>query len=74
MTFIHKKSRKEDPGNNRPVNLASVLKNIMKQYILNAITHHVKDNQRIKPSHHGFMKDLLDQSGFILQQGDPLSE
>ncbi|RMC16268.1 hypothetical protein DUI87_08483 [Hirundo rustica rustica] len=55
---IHlQESRKEDPGNYRPVNLASVLSNIMEQNILNAITRHAKDNQGIRPRQHGFMKD-----------------
>ncbi|GAB0189082.1 mitochondrial enolase superfamily member 1 [Grus japonensis] len=45
MTPIHKKGRKEDPGNYKLVSLTSVLVNVMEQIILSAITQHVQDNQ-----------------------------
>ncbi|GAB0181980.1 mitochondrial enolase superfamily member 1 [Grus japonensis] len=51
---IYKKGRKEDPGNNRPVSLSSVLGKVMEQFILSALNR--QDNQGIKPSQHGFMK------------------
>ena len=47
---------KENPGNYRPVSLTLVPGNIMGQFILSALTGHVKDNQGIRPSQHGFMK------------------
>ncbi|GAB0175842.1 mitochondrial enolase superfamily member 1 [Grus japonensis] len=53
---IHKKGRKEDPGNYRPVSLTLVLGKVMEQIILSAIMWHVQDNKVVKPSQHGFMK------------------
>jgi len=56
VTPIYKKGRKEDPGNCRLVSLTSVLGKIMGRFILSVLTGHVKDNQGIRPSQHGFMK------------------
>ncbi|GAB0203973.1 mitochondrial enolase superfamily member 1 [Grus japonensis] len=56
VTPIYKKGQKEDLGNYRPVSLTSVLGKVIEQFILNAITWHVQDNQGIRPSQHGFMK------------------
>ncbi|GAB0207712.1 hypothetical protein GRJ2_003236900 [Grus japonensis] len=50
------KGRKEDLGNNRPVSLTLMLGKVMEQIILSVITWHVKYNQVIRPSQHGFMK------------------
>jgi len=57
VTPICKKGQKEDPGNYRPVSLTLVPGKIMKRFILSALTGHVKDNQGIRPSQHGLMKD-----------------
>jgi len=56
VTPIYKKGWKEDPGNYRPASLTSVLGKIMEWFILSAPTGHVKDNQGIRPSQHGFMQ------------------
>jgi len=56
VTPIYKKGWKEDPGNYRPVSLTLVLGKIVEQFIRSALTGHVKDNQGIRPSQHGFMK------------------
>jgi len=56
VTSIYKRGRKEDLANYRPVSLTSVLGKIVERFILSALTQHVKDNQGIWPSQHGFMK------------------
>ncbi|KAF1441643.1 hypothetical protein FQV21_0009000, partial [Spheniscus demersus] len=56
VTPIYKKGWKEDPGNYRPVSLTSVSGKIMELFILRALTRHVRDNQGIRPSEHGFMR------------------
>jgi len=56
VTPIYKKGWKEDPGNYKPVSLTLVRGKIMEQLILSVLTRHVKENQGIRPSHHGFMK------------------
>ncbi|KFO52711.1 hypothetical protein N302_01174, partial [Corvus brachyrhynchos] len=43
VTPIHKKGRKEDPGNYTPVCLSSVPGKVMEQFILRAITQHLQD-------------------------------
>ncbi|GAB0205874.1 mitochondrial enolase superfamily member 1 [Grus japonensis] len=54
---IYKKGWKEDPGNYRPVSLTLVPGKVMEQFILSVLTRQVQDNQGIRPSQHGFMKD-----------------
>jgi len=56
VTPIYKKSQKEDPGNYRPGSLTLVLGKLMERFLLSVLTRHVKDNEGIRPSQHGFMK------------------
>jgi len=56
VTPIYKQGQKEDPGNYRPVSLTLMPGKVIKQIIMSALTGHVKDNQGIRPSQHGFMK------------------
>ena len=57
VTSIHKKGRRDDPGNYRPVSLTSMPGKLMEQLILSTITQHMWDNQMIRPIQHGFTKD-----------------
>jgi len=56
VTPIYKKGQKEDPRNYRPVSLTLVPGKITEQFTLSVLNGHVKDNQGIRPSQHGFMK------------------
>ncbi|PKU32020.1 hypothetical protein llap_17675 [Limosa lapponica baueri] len=51
---IYKKGRKKEPGNYVLVSLTSVPGKVMEQIILSAITWHIRDNQAVRPSQHGF--------------------
>ncbi|KAJ7404468.1 RNA-directed DNA polymerase from mobile element jockey-like protein [Willisornis vidua] len=53
---LAKKDWKKDSGNYRPVSVTSVLRKVMEQIILSAITWHVQDNQVIRPSQYGFVE------------------
>jgi len=56
VTPIYKKGQKEDPGTYMLVSLTLVLGKSMERFILSALIGHVKDNQGIRPTQHGFMK------------------
>ncbi len=80
---IYKKSRKEDPGNYRPVSLTSVPGKIMERFILRALTRQVRNNQGIRPSQHRFMKgrscltnliSFYDQVARLVDEGKAVDE
>ena len=48
-----------------PVSLTSVPGKVMEQIILREITRHVQDNQRNRPSQHGFVKGRSCLTNFI---------
>ncbi|RMC17438.1 hypothetical protein DUI87_06020 [Hirundo rustica rustica] len=56
VILIRKKHQKEDPGNYRPVRLASAPDRVMEQIILSTITQHKHDNQGIRPSQNRLRK------------------
>ena len=53
---VRQKGQKEDPESYRPVSLNSVPGKIMEQFLFSALSRHVQNSQRIRPSCHGFMK------------------
>ena len=54
VTPTYKKGCKKDPGNYRPVGLASVPGKVLEQIFLRKITQLVRDNRGIRPSPQGF--------------------
>jgi len=55
VTPVFKKSKKEGPGNYRPVSLTSILGKVMEQLILEVIIKQVEEKV-IRSSQHGFTK------------------
>ena len=55
ITPLFKKGKRSDPGNYRPINLASVPAKIMEKIIKDNIMQHLIDNNLITRSQHGFM-------------------
>ncbi|PKU42357.1 rna-directed dna polymerase from mobile element jockey- hypothetical protein [Limosa lapponica baueri] len=51
-----KKSKKEDPGNYRPVSLPSIPGKVMEQLTLGVISKHVEEKKVIGSGQHGFTK------------------
>jgi len=56
VTAIFKKSKKEDPGNYRPVNPTPIPGKVMEQLILEVIIKQVEEKELIGSSQHGFTK------------------
>ena len=56
VTPIFKKGPKGDPGNYRPVSLTSIPCRILEAIIKDDMMEHLKNNQLLKDSQHGFLK------------------
>jgi len=56
VTPIFKKDKKEDPGNYRPVSLASIPGKVMEPLILDIFTKRVEEKKVIRSSQHEFTK------------------
>jgi len=65
VTPIFKKGKKEDPGNYRPVSLASIPGKVMEQLILEVIIKQVEEKKVIRSSQHGFTKGKSCLTNFI---------
>ena len=56
VTPIFKKGAKSDPGNYRPVSLTSAVCKLMERLVKETIENHLKQNNLIGTSQHGFRK------------------
>ena len=55
ITPIFKKGSRFEPGNYRPVSLTSVICKVLESLIRDCIVEHLKENELIFPSQHGFV-------------------
>ncbi|GAB0179391.1 mitochondrial enolase superfamily member 1 [Grus japonensis] len=56
VTLVFKKSKKEDPGNYRPVSFTSIPGKVMEQLIQEVISKHVEEKKIISSGQHGFTR------------------
>jgi len=79
VTPIFKKGSKSKPENYRPVSLTSICCKLMESIIRDQLVNHLKFNNLIKSSQHGFMKnkscttnllEFLDRVTTLIEDGD----
>ena len=79
VTPIFKKGSKSKPENYRPVSLTSICCKLMESIIRDQLVNHLKFNNLIKSSQHGFMKnkscttnllEFLDRVTMLIEDGD----
>ena len=54
VAAIHKKGSRQEPGNYRPISLASVVCKTMESFVQGRLSTHVEMNNLISDSRHGF--------------------
>ncbi|XP_070610299.1 uncharacterized protein, partial [Erythrolamprus reginae] len=62
---IHKKGKKTDPGNYRPISLTSIPGKILEKIIKKQLTHFLETNKIISNSQHGFIRNKSCQTNLI---------
>lgn len=72
VTPIFKKGSKSEPGNYSSVSLTSVSCKLMESVIRDEVTKHLTDNNLIRKSQHGFLKDRSCTTNLLefMEKGD----